>query len=288
MHKVIFDCDNTMGVPDRDIDDGLALLFLLGRKDVDIMGITTTFGNSTIDIVHQNTEKMLRDLKIDAIPLHKGAATKNYRHSSASKFLADMAKEHKGEITLLATGSLTNLLGAYEIDSTFFHNLKQIVLMGGITEPLIINKKNLEELNFSCDPEAAHRVLSSNSMVTVLTGQICLQAFFGENELNRMQNDDHPIYKYIAKSAENWYKTIMEGFQVYGFYNWDIVAALYITHPELFDINISNVISTKEDLQRGYLKISDSNINAYMVNIPTKISDMDMLKKAIFEAWEGI
>ena len=27
---LILDCDNTMGVPGRDVDDGLALLYLLG------------------------------------------------------------------------------------------------------------------------------------------------------------------------------------------------------------------------------------------------------------------
>lgn len=36
MHKVLFDCDNTMGVKNCDVDDGLTLLYLLGRKDIDL------------------------------------------------------------------------------------------------------------------------------------------------------------------------------------------------------------------------------------------------------------
>ena len=43
--RVIFDCDNTMGQPYREVDDGLTLLYLLGRSDVELLGITTTFGN---------------------------------------------------------------------------------------------------------------------------------------------------------------------------------------------------------------------------------------------------
>ena len=35
---------------------------------------------------------------------------------------------------MLATGSLTNLGGAYEKDPHFFEKVKEIVLMGGITE----------------------------------------------------------------------------------------------------------------------------------------------------------
>lgn len=30
--KLLFDCDNTMGIPDCDIDDGLCLLYLLGGR----------------------------------------------------------------------------------------------------------------------------------------------------------------------------------------------------------------------------------------------------------------
>jgi purine nucleosidase len=289
MHKIIFDCDNTMGVEGKDVDDGLALLFLLGRSDIDILGITTTFGNSTIDIVHKNTKRMLKDLSINSFSIYKGAASTVNRRSEAAEFLASTASKFKGEITLLATGSLTNLLGAYEMDNNFFSNLKHIVLMGGITEPLVINEKILDELNFSCDPEATLKVLSSGAIITVLTGHICLQAFFGKQQFKRLlNNDSHDIYRYISKSALNWYKFIMDEFGINGFYNWDIVAAVYITHPELFDRNLLNVVSNEVDLSKGYLKLSESLNDGYKVNIPTVIKDNDRFNEVIFESWENI
>ena len=54
--KVIIDCDNTFGVPGRPIDDGQTILYLLGRDDIEIVGITTTHGNSTIDDVYPATQ----------------------------------------------------------------------------------------------------------------------------------------------------------------------------------------------------------------------------------------
>lgn len=288
MHKVIFDCDNTMGVEGRDVDDGLALLYLLGRDDVEIAGVTSTFGNSTIDIVYYNTLRMFKDLNISNIPLFKGAASSDNRQSEASEFLAFMANEFKGQITLLATGSLTNLLGAYELDSNFFNNLKQIVLMGGIREPLVINGTLLDELNFFCDPEATLSVLSSGCKITVMTGHICLQAFFGKNELERVLNkDSHHIYKYISKSAANWYKFIMDEFKIEGFYNWDIVAAVYITHPELFDVNILDIASTEDDLKSGHLRSTESS-DGYKVNVPAVIKDISLFNEVIFKAWKNI
>ena len=39
MKNVIFDCDNTYGVPDCDVDDGLTLIYLLGNKDVNLLNV---------------------------------------------------------------------------------------------------------------------------------------------------------------------------------------------------------------------------------------------------------
>jgi inosine-uridine nucleoside N-ribohydrolase len=50
--------------------------------------------------------------------------------------------------------------------------------MGGLTKPLMINGKNLDELNFSADHEASYNVLHSGTKITTMTGHICLQAEF--------------------------------------------------------------------------------------------------------------
>ena len=39
MKKIIFDCDNTFGVKDCDVDDGLALMYLLGNRETQLLGI---------------------------------------------------------------------------------------------------------------------------------------------------------------------------------------------------------------------------------------------------------
>ena len=56
---LILDCDNTMGVPGRDVDDGLALLYLLGSPQVELLAVTCSFGNSTQEVVYRNTLDLL-------------------------------------------------------------------------------------------------------------------------------------------------------------------------------------------------------------------------------------
>lgn len=125
MGKLIFDCDNTMGLQNRDIDDGLALLYILGRDDIELLGLTTTYGNSTIDLVYQTTQQMLKTLGLYNISLFKGAGSVGNNQSEGARFLAETADKHSGEVTVLTTGSLTNLYQAYQIDPDFFRHLKK-------------------------------------------------------------------------------------------------------------------------------------------------------------------
>ena len=63
MKKIIFDCDSTVGLPGKPMDDVLALLYLLGNPDqAQILGITCTFANGTAAEVYSSTEAFLREI----------------------------------------------------------------------------------------------------------------------------------------------------------------------------------------------------------------------------------
>ena len=44
MKKIVFDCDNTFGIKNCDVDDGLALMYLLGSREAEFLGVTSTYG----------------------------------------------------------------------------------------------------------------------------------------------------------------------------------------------------------------------------------------------------
>ena len=69
---LILDCDNTMGVPGRDVDDGLALLYLLGSPQVELLAVTCSFGNSTQEVVYRNTLDLLARWGREDIPVLRG------------------------------------------------------------------------------------------------------------------------------------------------------------------------------------------------------------------------
>lgn len=285
MKKIIFDCDNTMGVENCDVDDGLALLYLLGCPDAEVIGITATYGNNELGVVYENTLQMLKEIGREEIPVMKGGAYAGCYKNEASSYLVKKVNEHPGEITILATGSLTNLQGAYEEDSCFFDKVKEIVLMGGITEPLIFEKREMKELNFSCDPKASHTVLTKGKNVSVITGNNCLKVLFTKDEYQKKLGSGNKKGQYILEKTNDWFHYNEEGYGIEGFYNWDVTAAVYLMKKELFQDNLVKLEISIDDMGRGYLRKCEAGTT--ICNLP-EIGNENNWKEHIYQCWLGV
>ena len=285
MKYVIFDCDNTFGIEDCDVDDGLALLYLLGCSQVCLLGITTTYGNSRADIVYENTRRMLKEIGREDIPVKKGGETKEDYESEAACYLAEMAEKYQDQLTILATGSLTNLQGAFKKAPDFFDKVGEIVLMGGITEPLIFHKKRMDELNFSCDAEASYTVLTKGKKVSVITGNNCLKVLFTKEEYRAvLYGSDKKIAQYIREKTEYWFGYNKEEYGIQGFYNWDVTAAVYVVHPELFQDCTGTYRLSVSELESGYLHPALGQEANADLNLP-EIRGEEAFKKTIYDTW---
>lgn len=284
MKRIIFDCDNTMGIKDCDVDDGLALLYLLGCPDAEVIAITTTYGNNKLEAVHENTLQMLKEIGKEDIPVVKGGAQAGCYKSEASSYLVKMVNKYPGEISILATGSLTNLQGTYDEDSCFFDKVKEIVLMGGITDPLVFKKREMKELNFSCDPKATHTVLTKGKNVAVITGNNCLKVIFTKEEYQNKLGCGNKKGKYILDKTNDWFHYNEAGYGIEGFYNWDVTAAVYLMRKEFFQDKPMRLNLSIEDLKSGYLRKSDDGDKR--CNLP-EIDNADAWKEHIYQCWLG-
>ena len=301
-HRVILDCDNTMGLPNWEVDDGLLLLYLLGRDDIDLLGITNTFGNSTHTNVAACTQRMLEDLNRTDIPRfdgetyhgqnprinvdrasgirYKNEETQENSITPAARFLAEQAAKYPGEITIFAAGPVSNLYKASLYDPSFFKNIKSIVCMGGYTEELYLAGVHLNELNFACDPEATYSVIYSGVPLVFMTGQVCLDAPFKKKDFSRLPSWDSDRIKLIT----DWHETFSGAFNIDAFYLWDLLIPVYISYPELFDSPKVWIRPTLEDLRHGLFPESDST-DGIQVVLPTHIQDYERFMDILFEAW---
>ena len=140
-HKVIVDMD----IGD-DIDDAFALALLLQSPDIEIVGISTAWGDTALR--GRLLERMLRETGHAGIAVAQGIATANptpftqaryaargqapaTKPQDAVDFILREAARQPGQVTLLALGPLTNIGAAIARDAAAFGKLKQVVMMGG-------------------------------------------------------------------------------------------------------------------------------------------------------------
>jgi len=188
MHKVVWDMD-------PGIDDALALILALKSPEVQVLGITTVAGNAPLEMTSTNARRVLECLNIESIPVAMGAANPlnhpledalSYHGpdglgncnlpppklplypAKAWDFLARLVLDAPGELTLVATGPLTNVAHAFELHAVLPELLNKLVLMGGaygLTPYGKGNRTPFAEFNIWQDPDAAHIVFDSGANI---------------------------------------------------------------------------------------------------------------------------
>ncbi len=285
---VIYDCDVTMGRLFREVDDGLVLLYLLGEPRVNLLSVTTTYGNGPVGMTTRTARELLDSVAHDNIPVLRGAAGPDDAAGTneAAQHLRDIANRRPGEITLIATGSMTNLKHAAALDPQFFTKLRGLYLMGGVLEPLIWNGRRLAELNFALDPEAAYQAIHADCPITIAPGRSGLSAVFRTPQLAALQALKDPVSRLISRQIRSWFALMRLYFRDGGFALWDSAAALMLIQPGLFEYERGHVLSTRDDLRAGRLVVTPNKQGP--VRIVHRVLDYDRFIDAHFAAWHHL
>ncbi|MFQ6099890.1 MAG: nucleoside hydrolase [Anaerolineae bacterium] len=285
---VILDCDLTMGCPLRDVNDGLALLYLLGEPRVNLLCVTTTYCNGPVEMTTRTTRRLLDSLGYNDVATLPGAAGPDEEPETnrAARHLKDIVNTRPGEIVLIATGSMTNLKHAVALDPDFFKKLRDLYLLGGVTEPLVWNGHRLTELNFSLDPEAAYLAVHADCPLTITAGHASLSAIFRGPQFAALQAMDDPVSQLIVRKTRLWFALMRLWFRDGGFAMWDPIAALALTHPELLETEQVHVTSTLDDLRTGRLAVDPSQYGP--VRLVHGVRDFDAFMQAHFAAWQHL
>ncbi|MFC3285344.1 nucleoside hydrolase [Litchfieldella rifensis] len=186
-HPIIFDTD-------PGVDDAQAIAIALAHPDIELLGLTTTYGNVDIATATHNA-LLLSELAGQRIPVAQGAAgplvkTKypapafihgenglgnielppvkgQAEATSAAQFIIDQVNARPGEISLVAVGPLGNLAAALQLDPGIVDKVKQVVIMGGSIKEGG-NVTPVAEANIFNDPHAAFRVLTAGWPLTMV------------------------------------------------------------------------------------------------------------------------
>lgn len=286
MKHVIFDCDSTAGIPGYPMDDALALFYLLGRpEEAEVLGITCTFGNGTADQVYSATSALLSETGWDRIPLYRGAGAGEDPKSPAARFIKETVNARPGEISFVGIGSLTNLYGAYLLDSGLFGKLKELVLMGGYTAPVLYHGKHLDELNFSVNPKAAACVLNHGRNISILTGNNTLKpSWLPKEEFVEKLCGGSAAGRYLAEKLGYRFDVKEKEHGEAASYCWDVVASVYLLHPELYTDRPASCYVTEKGMHSGWLGVTEEAPDTCLLNLP-EVRDLAAYRKEMYGGW---
>jgi inosine-uridine nucleoside N-ribohydrolase len=197
---ILIDCD-----PGH--DDAIALLLALASPEVDLVGVTTVHGNTSLEQTTANALKVLelagrRDVAVAAgaaRPLSREPFVAEYVHGKSGldgpalpppatqpveQDAVDFMAERLGPgVVLVPTGPLTNVAQLLERHPGV--RPRRIVLMGGSIG--LGNVTPAAEFNIWADPEAAHRVFTSGLDVTMVGLDVTHKALLVPERAERLR-----------------------------------------------------------------------------------------------------
>lgn len=282
---------------DPGIDDAMAILMAFAHPDLDVIGLTSVFGNVHVPIATRNALALV-DIAGADCPVAEGAAaplvqplnppayfvhgddgfgnsgvvssTRQPDLRSAARFIVDEINQAPGEVHLCPVGPLTNIALALRLDPSIAGKVAGVTIMGGAVE-CQGNVTEFAEANIWNDPHAAGEVLSADWPVTLVGLDV--------TETVRCTPQD---FAKIAKAAPRNGGFLNGAVQFYfdwhrskphyrtgpfeGCFMHDPSAVLAITNPTFFETQLSPVRVVTEGEHIGQT-IADPQTGTRPVNV---------------------
>ncbi|ETX11866.1 ribonucleoside hydrolase [Marinomonas ushuaiensis DSM 15871] len=237
-------------------DDFFAILYAIRRLDV--VGLTTVFGNSTVDNTTQNALRIC-DLAQSDVPVAIGAGKpivgdfvvsaihgndglqggksipqteRKADPRSAVEFLIEMGRAHAGSLSLIVLGPMTNIALALRIEPKLADWISEISFMGGATATG--NVAAFAEANVWKDPEAAQMVLSSGIPLRMAGLNLTNQARLSQTQVDQLANAGTKIGQHASEILAFYLKQHSARYTHPDGPMHDPCAVISLVHPELF------------------------------------------------------
>jgi inosine-uridine nucleoside N-ribohydrolase len=260
---ILIDCD-----PGH--DDAIAILLALASPEVELLGITTVSGNTTLPNTTKNALKILEFAGRTDVPVAAGADRPLRREQYVAKYVhgesgmegpdlpnpeigavdqhaVDFLGAHADGVTLVPVGPLTNvalMLARYPDVRP-----ERIVLMGGAVAEG--NVTPAAEFNIWADPEAAARVFESGIDVTMIGLDVTHKALVGGEAVEQMRASGR-AGTLVAELLAYYNRFHRETYGFDGSPIHDAVAVAHVFRPQLVETWHRHVaIETQSDLCRG-------------------------------------
>lgn len=252
-HKVILDTD-------PGIDDAMAIAYAIAHPDIELLALTTIFGNVRTHEATRNALALLEHWDSDAdVAEGEGApvsmpanepgylvhgrngfggvdipASSRSKHAlGAVDYIIEATKRHPGEIVLCAVGPLTNLARLLERDPEVVDRLKAVVVMGGAVHRKG-NVTPVAEANFWNDPHAADAVLGASWPLVLAPLDCTMPVLFTPDFMQALADENPKLGTPLAAMAKFYSRFYRSHQGLGGCVPHDVMALSWLTVPGAF------------------------------------------------------
>ena len=269
-----------------DIDDAFAIRFLDECEEIEWIGITTVYKNTSqrakiakkltgrkIPVYAGENKPLQRDVRlllgekigenglIDIDHFSDAAKNEICDGDDAVDFILSQLKKYPNEITILAIGSLTNLAKAILRDREVFCLVNRLVIMGGRF------KEEIPEWNIETDPEAARIVFKSEVNTVLVPYDVTILCDMSKDEVDAVRQAVGEKNAYLASMMDRW----IEHYDP----NWDGKEKLPVLHDllvaeSLADETVCTYTDIKFDLHDDGCTVKSTN-GDYSVKVAVSV-----------------
>jgi inosine-uridine nucleoside N-ribohydrolase len=232
---VWIDTDVAIGSPFRDVDDAFALLLAVRSPDLEIAGISTTYGNASLRVTTAAAHELLSKLE-PRLKIYAGAESGNIfaRGTEASTALAATLRQQPG-LTYVALGPLTNLAAFQTIHPDLARRINRVIFLGGITPGTVLrfgarHSIRVHDANVVKDPAAVARVLRSKIAITLVPVNAAAELTVAPTDLDAMRG--YAPGNFVQAKSRFWLRFWTKFVGTEGAPIFDAAAILAATHPE--------------------------------------------------------
>jgi purine nucleosidase len=210
---------------DTGIDDAVAVVLAVAEPALDVVAVTSVFGNADVEHTTANTLTLLERVGAGDIPVAKGAAaglvgsptfapmvhgvngvgdvefgspSTSIVAESAAELIIRTVRQSPGQVAFVALGPLTNLALAFAIDPGLPALIDEVVWMGGAME-VSGNVTPVAEADALHDPEGADAVLAADCRVTIVGLDVTTEARIDAADLARLERASTPGAEYLSR-----------------------------------------------------------------------------------------
>ncbi|HEX5472166.1 MAG TPA: nucleoside hydrolase [Lacipirellulaceae bacterium] len=249
--KIILDAD-------PGIDDAVAICMALGDPSLEVLAVTATGGAALPDQSTANVQAIVEQLDPPKWPrlgtaasdqilradgrhlfgtnglcgAHFEVVKRHHQHSSV-KVICDEVRSSPGDVTIVATGPLTNIALALRQQPDLASLIRHLIMIGGtIGGPG--NVTAAAEFNVYCDADAAREVFRSPVTKTLIPIDLTSRVMLSFDLLERIPNGESRSGELLRQILPGAFRAYRQQLGIEGIHLHDSVAVVAALEPELF------------------------------------------------------